>query len=282
MKTSLIIPSTEYHFHHMNWILRCYEQGTVKPDEIIVSVSNSHMIPKNDIRLINDKFKKSFDSLKILEHTKPIPEGPNRGEGTLVASNEIITYSDSDDIPHPQRIEIIKYFFSKYDILHLNHTWTYDKNFHNCKFQCDKIKYMESDNIFSLYFPAQKNLEQKDRIRKNRPNPKEVPSRPPGCNPWYGEGPWNWSRESLDKLTYRRSFMITGGSLSILKDVCNKIEWVWKKNIEYDYDFCMDTLFYFNKSMFIECPLIWYNRRHEQLVNFQEKPIDIAEAVWAK
>ena len=28
----------------------------------------------------------------------------------------------------------------------------------------------------------------------------------------------------------------------------------------WDYDFCMDVLYHFNKSMIINTPLIWYNQ----------------------
>lgn len=256
MKTSLVIPSTEYHFQHIESILTHFAQGTVVPDQVIISVSNAHLIPciwKDDII---SKFVHVFEDIEIILHDEWMDYNINRKAASLKVSNELIIYSDSDDLPHPQRIEVIKYFFANHDILHLNHAWSYKKNFHGCKFKCNEIKYIESDDIFSRYFPEQKHLEQKDRIRKNRPK-KPVQ--------WYGEGPWN--------------FVITGGHTAFLREVLKEVQWVWPHEVASDYDFCMDVLFHFNKSMLVESPLIWYNRKRHALLK-GEKFINMDEAVW--
>ena len=61
-------------------------------------------------------------------------------------------------------------------------------------------------------------------------------------------------------LTTGQMVDITGGSLCILKSVTDVINWEWGMDVSYDYDFCMDTLFYFNKSLLIDSELIWYNK----------------------
>jgi hypothetical protein len=210
------------------------------PDEVIVSVANAHLMDQAIITGVGNKFNNSFDNFKILLHDRTVPEGPNRGAGSLEAQHELIIYQDSDDIPHPQRIEVIKYFFENYDILHLNHAFTYEKGFHDL--DSKRVNYRSSQDMFSLYFPEYLKTEQSHRTRQNRPRKVFGPK---GNSLPYGSG-FEWD--------------ITGGSTSILRSVLDKIEWKWEMDVSYDYDFCMDTLFYFNKSVIIDSPLIWYNR----------------------
>jgi len=242
MKTSLIIPSTNNHFQYVDCILNHYEKGTVKPDEVIISVSMAHLMDKQYLEDVVLKYGNSFESLKIIPHFRKIYEGPNRGEGSKIAQNELLIYQDSDDLPHPQRIEIIKYFFENYDILHLNHGYNFEERFE--KEDIEQVKYKQSNEMFDLYFPNFKNTEQEKRTRDLRPR-KVYDSLGNSLPYGSGFGPeWN----------------ITGGSTAILKNVLDKINWEWTMDVSYDYDFCMDTLFYFNKSMLINSPLIWYNK----------------------
>ena len=111
MTLSLVIPSTPNHFQYVDCIIKNYLNGTVIPDEIIISVSNSHQIDSKIFDSLIDKYFNTYPNLKIIKHNHIVPEGPNRGEGSKVAKYDLISYHDSDDIPHPQRIEIIKHFF---------------------------------------------------------------------------------------------------------------------------------------------------------------------------
>tara|TARA_B100000287_G_scaffold86833_1_gene79454 strand:- start:62435 stop:63184 length:750 start_codon:yes stop_codon:yes gene_type:complete len=240
MKTSLVIPSTNNHFHYVDCILKHYAAGTVRPDEVIISISNGHLMDVDAICNLQNKYENSFDTVNIVSHNMTVPEGPNRGFGSRSAKNEIIIYQDSDDIPHPQRIEIIKHFFKNENILHLNHSFTFAQEFNQIKI--DSVRSKNSSDLFSLYFSDFLNVEQDKRIRQNRPRKVYGPA---GNSLPYGSG-FGWS--------------ITGGSTAIKKEVLEKINWEWNMDVSYDYDFCMDTLFYYNKSMIIDSPLIWYNK----------------------
>jgi len=238
MKTSIVIPSTNKHFKYLDYVFLSYTQQTVKPEEVVVSVANGHLINQSEINDLKDKYKVFFENIEIILHNKVIPEGPNRGEGTKIASNELIMYNDSDDLAHPQRVEIIKRMFDLYDINHLNHSYSFEERFD----LITNVETIESQDIFNMYFPSFVSWDQKDRIRKNRPRRVYGPA---GNSLPYGSG------FDVD---------ITGGSLSILKSVTDIINWEWDVDISYDYDFCMDTLFYFNKSILIDSKLIWYNK----------------------
>ena len=111
MKISLVIPSTPNHFRYLDCILKHYENGTEKPNEVIISVSEGNIINPQFVEELKSKYNDSFKRLEIVLNNRQVMEGPNRGIGTEHSTCEYITYHDSDDIPHPQRIEIIKHFF---------------------------------------------------------------------------------------------------------------------------------------------------------------------------
>jgi hypothetical protein len=232
MKTSLVIPSTNLHFRNIDCILSHYAEGTVKPDEVIVSISNAHLVDDYKIKDIKDKFKNTFENFELIEHNTKMVQGPNRDSATMRASNRIITSSDSDDIPHPQRIEVIKYFFENHDIVHLNHGLQYEKSFDSIRLE--DIQYMKHEEVFAHHFPNYKKT-----TSNKRPNPHHLGF----MAPYGGNLVWN----------------ITGGSVSILKETLKDVRWKHQEEVAWDYDFCLDVLFYFNKSMLIDSPLIWYN-----------------------
>jgi hypothetical protein len=240
MKKSVVIPSTDKHFKYLDKVFLSYVDQTMKPEEIVVSIANGHLVNKEEIRKLKNKYSEYFENVEIILHNRVVPEGPNRGEGTKVASNELIMYNDSDDLAHPQRVEIVQQCFDSFDINHLNHGYSFEEKFNTI----EKAITVESQTMFDLLFPEFVSWDQKDRVRKNRPRKVYGPlgnSLPYGCRDYF----------DMD---------ITGGSLCILKSVTDVIKWEWNMDVSYDYDFCMDTLFYFNKSMLIDAALIWYNK----------------------
>ena len=126
MKKSVVIPSTDKHFKYLDKVFLSYVDQTMKPEEIVVSIANGHLVNKEEIRTLKSKYSQYFENIEIILHNRVVPEGPNRGEGTKVASNELIIYNDSDDLAHPQRVEIVSNAFNKYGINHLNHSYSFD------------------------------------------------------------------------------------------------------------------------------------------------------------
>jgi hypothetical protein len=231
MKISLVIPSTTNHFKYVDCILKNYELGTVKPDEVIVSISNGHLLDEQNLKNIELKYKNSFEKLKFIINPFQVMEGPNRGIGSIHTSFDYITYHDSDDIPHPQRIEIIKHFFKNYDILHLNHSYTFSTIFE--KILLNDIILIESEKIYLDHFG---NKTYENRPLDYFPNPNDKS---------YG---------------YNCGFPVCGGPTTIHKSVLDHISWNENRILSYDYDFCMDVLFKYKKSIIIDSPLIWYNK----------------------
>lgn len=231
MEISLVIPSTPNHFVYIDCILNKYENGTVKPDEVIISVSNGDQLNRSLVESLEAKYKNSFNNLKFILNDHKVMEGPNRGVGSKHSSCEYITYHDSDDIPHPQRIEIIKHVFNKYDILHLNHSYSFDQKFD--KISLEDIVCFDSEKVYKTHFG---DGEFSERPLNFFPHPNDKS---------YGAG---------------LGIAVCGGPTTIHRSVLDKVKWNQDRILSYDYDFCMDTLFTLRKSMIINSPLIWYNK----------------------
>lgn len=234
MKTSVVIPATNGNFGYLNCILRHYEDGTVKPDQLVVSISNAHLLEKSEIDALESRFSDVFD-LKVIRHEKTMIQGPNRDAATSAATGDIILSNDADDIPHPQRVEVISHLFEEHDIVHLNHAYQKNniKDFRTVEFS--KIKSIHGDQLLEHHFPNHQ------RITSGfpRPDPRTL-----GFHAPYG-GNLGWE--------------IHAGCPTFRRDVFKNVKWRHNEQVAWDYDFCMDVLYRFNKSMIIDTSLIWYN-----------------------
>ena len=228
MKISVVIPATDGNFGYLNCILRHYEDSTQTPNEVVISISNAHKLESSDIDWLEDKFKNTFE-LKVIRHSCTMIQGPNRDSVTKSATGDIIISNDADDIPHPQRVQIIKKLFTENDIVQLNHGYQTKKSF---QFVQD-MEIVSCEKVFNHHFPnCDPNL-------KDRPNPHDL-----GFHaPYGGNLPWT----------------IHAGNVAFSKDVFDVMSWRHTEEIAWDYDFCMDVLYHFKKSMIIDAPLLWYN-----------------------
>jgi len=222
MKTSLVIPCTPAHFsEYIDRTLSNIRNGTEQPDEIIVSLSLSQEVDKGFIAVIKGKY-----DVAVIEHSGKMTHGPNRQAGSDASSGDLIIYQDADDIPHPQRVEIIKHFFETKDIVHLNHFWiaesmdfvTYDKG---------AVAYTSSQTIYDFVFPNKKIDD---------------------CFDGGGYG-------SVAGRTH-------GGLTAVTRNVLDTVRWkdwgeIPNRRAE-DYMFCCETLFSFNKSIIIHAALNKY------------------------
>lgn len=121
MKTSVIIPCCGKHFQFIPSLLEYYAQLSTLPNEIVISLSNVEHLEKEQIDEVENHFWPF--QLKIIRHAGKKSAGQNRNIACENSSGDIILCQDADDIPHPQRVEIIKYIFENYEIDHLIHKW---------------------------------------------------------------------------------------------------------------------------------------------------------------
>jgi cellulose synthase/poly-beta-1,6-N-acetylglucosamine synthase-like glycosyltransferase len=133
MKISVAIPCTPHHFvHSLTEVLKAYESGIIVPDEVVVSLSEAPRIKslkgseesRNYLSLCVQN--KVFKEFKILSHLGRKTHGPNRQAASMASSGDVIIYGDADDIPHPQRVQVLAHCFESTDALHINHWWCHE------------------------------------------------------------------------------------------------------------------------------------------------------------
>lgn len=133
MTLSVVIPCSGVHFQHLAFLLKEYARQTRLPDEVVIGLSLIETLPKEEIAALETQ-RWPF-RLKLLKHEGKRSAGMNRNVACTRATGDVILCQDADDLPHPQRVEIVKYLFENYEIEHLLHEWippegeflTYDK-----------------------------------------------------------------------------------------------------------------------------------------------------------
>lgn len=121
MKTAIIVPCVPLHIELLKELLTAYSCQTVIPDEVIVAFSESTRVDAQAWEWF-DTMDWPF-VLKIVKTAGHCSPGKNRNIGVENTSCEIILCNDADDLPHPQRVEIVKYLFEHYELEHLLHGW---------------------------------------------------------------------------------------------------------------------------------------------------------------
>jgi hypothetical protein len=231
---SLFIPTIPNHIKFLDEILFTYlNKSTVIPEEIVVSVSNYATIPPDILLPIIEKYQ----NVKFILHDKVMLAGPNRQVSKDFCSGDIIVYHDSDDLPHIQRLEIIKHFFDNYDISHLNHSYDNKTEYNEDLIDVSKINFITSE-VFNDYFFPNNILEECTKIVNG-----------------YGYD----------------NFPSHGGAIAIKKEVLNHVKWKDRGELNYspgwdnysykgaeDYEFNMETTFLLKQSMMIDSKCYFY------------------------
>jgi cellulose synthase/poly-beta-1,6-N-acetylglucosamine synthase-like glycosyltransferase len=122
LTTSVIIPCVERHFYMIFELLEHLANQTSVPDEVVISLSHIEQLKEEHFSRV-EKHNWPFRLILLKHHQKKLA-AENRNLAGAASSGDIIICQDADDIPHPQRIEIIKYHFETYTIDHLLHGWS--------------------------------------------------------------------------------------------------------------------------------------------------------------
>jgi len=121
LKTSVIIPCYYRHAQYLYSLLQLLQNQTTLPDEVVISISECDKIEPSILEALDEEAW--IFPVKIIKSNDIHYAGTNRNIACRNATGDIFILQDSDDIPHPQRIEIIKYFFENYNIEHLMHQY---------------------------------------------------------------------------------------------------------------------------------------------------------------
>ena len=126
LSVSVVIPCVPKHAPYLFNLLSYYAKQTEVPHEVIISLSQYGAI---DAGLLDTLTNAEWPfKLILIRNAERTSAGKNRNLGSDAASGDILMFQDADDIPHPQRVEIVKYFFEKYDICHLMHFYVSAKS----------------------------------------------------------------------------------------------------------------------------------------------------------
>jgi len=109
---SVIVPCYHGHFHHLEGLLTELAKQTLIPDEVVVALSEADLIdPEEIVNLQNQEWP---FCLKLITSSEKHFAGINRNIACENAEGNILICQDADDLPHVQRIEIIKRIFDLY------------------------------------------------------------------------------------------------------------------------------------------------------------------------
>lgn len=153
---SFCITSYYRDIHHLERLFKFLSQQTNAPNEILLYCSGVMGIQvHNNITICNKQIP-----IRTIIDRKPQLQTVARNKCADLASCDIVSFFDVDDIPHPQKIESILYHIKNYDFL---------------------VHSYKRDMSEFIYFDVE-NMTKTDQIRKN-PNPKStnlqvIPERP--------------------------------------------------------------------------------------------------------
>ncbi len=119
LKLSLIIPCYYGHFSHLPSLLDAYTQQSRRPDEVVISLSEAHLVDAGELEQLQ-----SADypfPLIIIASTKKQYAGENRNIACSFATGDVFVCQDADDWPHPRRLEILESLFQILDADHVMH-----------------------------------------------------------------------------------------------------------------------------------------------------------------
>lgn len=111
---SVVVPCAASHVGLLADLVRAIETQTRPPQELVIVVSGSTPPPK----LRSDRL-----ALSLAYSPRSRNAAQNRNRGSATATGSIVVFQDADDLPHPQRFEIIASIFETFAIEHLMHTF---------------------------------------------------------------------------------------------------------------------------------------------------------------
>lgn len=118
--TSVTVPCVAKHFTLIPDLLQQYSHQTQIPDEVVISLSEIEKLNSAEVTAV--ELGSWPFQLKIIKHYGKVSEGHNRNIALDNSIGDIILCQDADDLPHPQRVEVVKYLFENYYVEHLMHT----------------------------------------------------------------------------------------------------------------------------------------------------------------
>jgi hypothetical protein len=138
---TMIIPCAAKHVSKLKKVLDACAAQTCIPEEVVIAVSDvvkATKAPLDEIEKLTYPFK-----LKIIRNQQRLSPGDNRNIASKQASGTLWMYQNANDLPHPQRVELVKALVENYKIDHVLHL--------RGKIDGEPKKYGESDIEITRY-----------------------------------------------------------------------------------------------------------------------------------
>ena len=233
-KISIYIPAIPEHMPNIPNLLKQYQKSTLLPDEVIIHCCNT-----DTPSAINFNYSLENVPSKIYYSKDKYYCGANRKLSSQYCTGDIIVMQDADDLPHVRRLEVIEYYFDKYDIMLLNHSYRfYFENDFNVKINIDNIQELHSKEMFNKYFDYGKNFKNHRDVTLGR----------------YGYG-------VTSNIT-----RVHDGAMAVRRQAVEELKWPDKRKGG-DYDFCISCLKKYNKNLIIDAPLYFYNNTDKLILD---------------
>ena len=208
------MPCIHKHAHLLANLVEEIDRQTRKPDEIVIASSGCEApsLPRH---------------VRLLHSTTACTAGQNRNRGSEAATGTLLIYQDADDLPHPQRVEILAGLFERYEIDHLMHGYIYTRG-----------------QTWSIGYPRGQS--------DHRPMPIELPSIS--------------LRKAVKKSEYRReplrTTLVSNGEVAILRSTWATVHWPERPGAGLDQEFNQRIFGLSRRTVTTRLPLIVYQHHY--------------------
>ena len=228
MKTSIFIPVNDGNISNIKNIILSYNNGTIIPDEIVINAIGV----EDEITLsyLREVQKLKYDNVKIYSCKTHMYDSENMNYANTLTTGDIIMYHNPLSVPSTKRVEIIKNHFDTEDSLVVHHQFFGTDELNSIT--VDKYTVIESKTLYDRYYPF------KDKY-----------------------GPWQFTKTYGQEVG---AVYIDYESVCVKREVLDRVKWKTPYQLELYkgdkfkgmcYEFCLETLYIYNRSEVIMLPL---------------------------
>ena len=229
MKTSIYIPVDNTKLDKLVDIVKSYNAGSVIPDEIVINAMG--ITSQESIDTLREIQDLKQDNVVIYACKTNGTISENKNYASKITLNDIIMYHNPDMIPSMKRVEVVKRYFEDTDKCVVIHSQYNFDVFGSESIPVDNLRIIPSSTIYERYFPF--------KVKENA---------------------WQYTRTFGQELGGR---YLDYESICVRKEVLNEFKWKNSFELEiyegnYDgecYEFCIDTLYKYNRTDILNIPL---------------------------
>lgn len=118
VRISVLVPCAAGHINILPELAGFLAQQESVPDEVVIAASG---VSAHQLTRASDAFKQRNLTVRLTISNARANAGQNRNRAASVATGDVLVLQDADDVPHPQRIQLIRSLFEHFNVDHLTH-----------------------------------------------------------------------------------------------------------------------------------------------------------------